>query len=96
MTEQRPVRSAYSPASGGVSSRDAPGPDDRTDRGLPVLPEIQAVRHPARKAEAHDCRDGWQGSEDQPRPCPYCRPHLVRRPDGWRVNPNLTRKDQDR
>ncbi|GEO93102.1 hypothetical protein KFL01_24080 [Kocuria flava] len=51
---------------------------DRTDLGLARLPEEPA---PA----GHACRDGWLGDDDAPRPCPVCRPHLIRRPDGWRI-----------
>ena len=29
--------------------------------------------------DAHDarCRDGWLGGDDNPAPCPRCRPHLI-------------------
>lgn len=78
----------------GVRRSDGPAEDERTDRGLSVLPEIRPVTTPARLANSHECRDGWLGTEDQPRPCPYCRPHLTRGRQGWRVNPQLLRKDQ--
>ncbi len=45
--------------------------DDPSDRGVPV-PYV-----------GHDCLDGWlvTSTEDNPRPCPQCRPHLARTTD---------------
>ena len=43
--------------------------DDPTDRGVPV------------PAPDHYCRHGWLGLEDNPRPCPECRPWLARETD---------------
>lgn len=64
--------------------------EDRTDRGLSILPSIKAPKYPsgARGRAAHErgeCVDGWLGSMAAPTPCPVCRPHLVLRTDGWRV-----------
>ena len=52
---------------------------DRTDLGLPAL-----------TVPGHYCRDGWLGTDEHPRPCPICRPHLDRTQDragmtAWRA-----------
>jgi hypothetical protein len=41
-------------------------------------------------ADEHDgeCHGGFLGSEDTPRPCPRCRPWLVRRAGRWTVDRN--------
>lgn len=52
---------------------------DPTDLGLPRLPESP-------DNAPHECRNGWTGDEDMPRPCPACRPHLAHRPDGWHLD----------
>lgn len=70
---------------------------DRTDRGLSVLPEIRSTNRPRpaeqpEQSSEHVCRDGWLGTEDQPRPCPVCRPHLRRGRYGWRVTTDPDRR----
>lgn len=48
---------------------------DRTDLGLSELPDtIADLTGP------HRCENGWTlpHDPDRPRPCPTCRPHLVR------------------
>lgn len=50
---------------------------DPTDLGLSRTPATAS----------HHCRNGWLGDDDHPVPCPTCKPHLQRRPDGtWRLN----------
>lgn len=73
--------------------------EDRTDRGLSVLPEIRPPQSPsgARGRAAHErgeCREGWLGPADSPVPCPVCKPHLVLRTDGWRVTTHKEWEDK--
>lgn len=56
---------------------------DRSDLGLPVLPDVSGV---------HKCVGGWlrEDAEGRPVPCLRCKPHLVvsHLPDGslaWEV-----------
>lgn len=58
--------------------------DDPTDRGLSPPPE------------PHICADGWAltSTDEHPRPCPVCKPHLTRTErDGltaWRLRTTTT------
>lgn len=81
---------------------------DRSDAGLSYIPEDRPQLSPqivnrrtraplrARRAKIrgeHVCSDGWIGAEDQPTPCPVCRPHLALYSDGWRITTAEERKD---
>ena len=63
----------------------APRDDDPTDRGVTPADVL-----------AHVCDNGWSLTtlEDQPRPCPRCKPHLARTQrhgfTAWRPNASST------